>query len=103
LCAQVETTFAALAGHLSQAKLQFSDLVHLHVTLSHVTDAALFRAHADTILGDTAAALTIIIAPLPDPALRFQIEAYAFAGGGRWIGAGHNTVLAGEEVYFGSQ
>jgi len=103
LCPQVEATFAALAGHLSHAGFQFSDLVQLHATLSHVADAALLRAHADTILGDTAAALTIIIAPLPDPALRFQIEAYAFAGGGRWIGEGRNTVLAGEEVYFGSQ
>jgi enamine deaminase RidA (YjgF/YER057c/UK114 family) len=103
LATQVAVAFANLAELLSELALGLSDLVHLHVTVSHVAEAAVFRSQAGKTLGDAAVALTVLVAPLPDPSLRFQIEAYALIGGGRWIAAGRNAVMAGDELYFGAQ
>ncbi len=108
LIRQIDTAFTSLADLLSKAGLRVADLVHLHVTLSHVSEAAVFRARADKILGDNAIATTIVIAPPPHPAMRVQIEAFALAGGGRWVASGKTgrrggVVVAGDEIYFGEQ
>lgn len=101
---QIDRAFATLIDLLTQAGLGAADLVSLHVTLAHVAETALFNVWSKKVLGDQAVAVTVVIAPLPDPAIRVQFEAFAWAGGGRRIPAPAGevqAVLAGDEIHFG--
>jgi enamine deaminase RidA (YjgF/YER057c/UK114 family) len=104
---QIEMAFASLGDLLSRAGMGVADLVHLHVTLSHVSDAAEFRDRASKVLGESAVAITIVIAPPPETAIRVQIEAFALTGGGQYLASGNGrdraAVLAGNEIYFSGQ
>jgi enamine deaminase RidA (YjgF/YER057c/UK114 family) len=112
LSAQADAVLRQLLESISAAAMQPSDVVNLHVTAADARDLPALEAAFAALLPELRPSCAAVIAPLPDPAMRFQLEAVCIRGGGDPVSAqgatsalafGSAAMLVGDELYISAQ
>lgn len=109
---QCASLLARLEALLAHAAMTPRDVVNLHLTVADIRDAAIFDSALGRAYPAPYPSATVVAAPLPDPAMRFQLEVVAIEGGGRPLsiddGAtaldnASDAMLAGDVLYVSAQ
>jgi enamine deaminase RidA (YjgF/YER057c/UK114 family) len=109
---QSAAALAQLAAILSKARMGMPDVVNLHITLADVRDIAAFEQVFSASFTEPRPSATVVVAPLPHPFMRVQLEAVCVAGGGRAImideggtalASASDAMLVQDELYISAQ